>query len=279
MTRGYLTFAQNTKAVNYLELAYIQALSIKVSNSINKYAVVVDESTLRVVTDKHRRVFDYIILVPLGDDAKNERWKMQNEWKALIASPFDETIKLESDMLVPTNIDHWWDILAKNDICFTTKVAAYTEKIATTRAYRAVFDTNELLDVYAGFYYFNKSDAATEFFGYAEHIFKNWQYIKTTVLKNAENEPASTDLVFALAARIFGEEKCHSPSNIPMFTHMKGAIQGWPDEAMWTEYVHHQFDRDKLTVGFFRQRLPFHYHYKDFPTQEVIDHYEQLYFK
>ena len=279
MTRGYLTFAQNSGVVNYLELAYVQALSIKVSNNINNYAVVVDEATLSLVTDKHRQVFDYIIPVPLGDDAKHNRWKMQNEWKALLASPYDETIKLECDMIIPANIDHWWDIMSKNDICFSTNVAAYNEKLATTRVYRKVFDDNALLDVYAGFYYFKKSKAATEFFDYAEAIFKNWEYIKTSVLKQAEHEPASTDLVFALAARFVGKEQCYAPGNIPMFTHMKGAIQGWPAEAMWTEYVYHQFDQGKLTVGFHRQRLPFHYHYKNFPTQDIINHYEQLYFK
>lgn len=276
MTRGFLTFAQNNSQVDYLTMAYLQAMSIKATNKTNQYAVVVDEYTMRSVTDKHRAVFDHIILVPLGDDAKNSRWKMQNEWKAMIASPFDETIKLESDMIIPASIDHWWDILSTRNICFTTRVASYNEKIATTRVYRKVFDDNELLDVYAGLYYFKKTLEAAEFFAHAEVIFKNWAYVKSNILKNAELEPASTDLVFALAARLHGEERCYQPGNVPVFTHMKGAIQGWPPEAVWTEYLHHQFDQEYLTVGVQRQRLPFHYHHKNFPTPEIIEHYEQL---
>lgn len=276
MTRGFLTFAQNNNDTNYLEMAYLQAMSIKITNKINQYAVVVDDLTLQAVTDQHRNVFDHVILVPFGDDAKNSQWKMQNEWKAMIASPFDETIKLEADMIVPVSIDHWWDILNTKDICFTTRVASYNEKIATTRVYRKVFDDNQLLDVYAGLYYFKKTPAAADFFAHAETIFKNWAYVKTNILKNAELEPASTDLVFALAARLHGEDQCYLPSTVPMFTHMKGAIQGWPSNAVWTEYLHHQFDQANLTVGFQRQRWPFHYHYKNFPTPDIIKHYEQL---
>jgi len=277
MNRGFLTFAQNSTDVDYLTLAYLQALSIKVSNRVNQYAVVVDPATEKLITDKHRAVFDYIIPVPLGDDARDSKWKMQNEWKALMASPFDETIKLECDMIIPSSIDHWWDILSIKDVCFTTRVAAYNEKVATTREYRKVFDDNNLLDVYAGFYYFKKTSDTAEFFSYAESIFKNWQYVKTSILKNAELEPASTDLVFALAARLYGQDRCHIPGSVPMFTHMKGAIQGWDTNAVWMDYLQYQLDRQHLTVGFQRQRLPFHYHHKHFPTSAIITHYETLY--
>jgi hypothetical protein len=43
--QGYFTFAQNTDTVNYLELAYAQALSIKNTQTINQYAVAVDSQT------------------------------------------------------------------------------------------------------------------------------------------------------------------------------------------------------------------------------------------
>jgi len=45
--RGFITFAQNTNAVDYVRLAYLQALSIKTSNKINSYAVLVDRSTMQ----------------------------------------------------------------------------------------------------------------------------------------------------------------------------------------------------------------------------------------
>lgn len=215
--------------------------------------------------------------MPYGDDAKNERWKMSNEWKAYVASPFDETIKLESDILFPSSIDHWWNILSLKDVCFTVKVADYRGNISTSRAYREVFDINQLPDIYAGLYFFKKTNVSNELFLMVRDIFDNWSAVKTEILKEASNQPKSTDLAFALAVRMLGEENFYLPGELPIFAHMKGAIQGWHAESIWTEIVHHEFDRANLTVGMQRQMIPFHYHYKDFPKQSVITHYERLY--
>ena len=45
--QGFLTFAQNTD-VDYLRLAYLQALSVKLTMPTAKYAVIVDEALLIV---------------------------------------------------------------------------------------------------------------------------------------------------------------------------------------------------------------------------------------
>lgn len=278
MTRGYLTFVQNNGKTDYLNLAYLQALSLKVTNKINRYAVVVDKMTELMVTDKHRKVFDYIIPIPGEDEAVNYQWKMHNEWKALKATPFDETIKVEADMLFTASVDHWWDILSVKDVCFTNRIVDYTEQVARTREYRRLFDINQLPDIYAGFYYFKKSKTAEELFSHAEVIFKNWTYIKNYMLKNGEQEPASTDVVFAIAAKILGVENCTLPGTVPTFVHMKNAVQGWTESTPWTEMIYSEFDGTNLTVGFQRQRLPFHYHLKNFAKEETIKHYESLYF-
>lgn len=277
--KGFLTFAQNTNNIDYLNLAYLQALSIKTSNSINSYAVVVDKNTLAQVTDRQRQVFDYVIEIPYGDDSVSSQHKMQNEWKAQLVTPFIETIKLESDMLIPSSIDHWWDIFSIKDIVFTNKICDYKEQVSNTQVYRQVFNKNNLPPIYTGLYYFKNNNETKKFFSLAEDIFKNWTFVKTHILKDATFEIASTDLVFALAALIYGEENCTLGSNMcPMFTHMKGAVQGWSADQIWTEYLYYQFDKTKFNVGFNRQRLPFHYFYKNFAAQEVIENYERIYF-
>ena len=279
MTRGYLTFVQNSGATNYLEMAYAQALSIKATCEINQYAVVVDEYTRSLITDRHSRVFDFVIPIPGVDEAANDIWKLRNEWKALAATPFDETVKLEADMLFTSNIDHWWDIMSRRDVCFTTTVLDYTGKPATARSYRQVFDDNNLLNVYNGFYYFKKSDAAAELFRYAQLVYSNWPMVRDQILVNCRDNEPNTDLVFAVAVELIGRDQYYDPTiSVPRFTHMKGAINGWNIDADWRDNVLYQFDNTTLTVGFTGQQAPFHYYQKNFVSAEILENYESSLF-
>ena len=66
--QGWLTFAQNSDTVNYVNQAYLLALSIKRTCAINKFAVVVDTESAKTITPKQRKVFDYVIEVPRQDN-------------------------------------------------------------------------------------------------------------------------------------------------------------------------------------------------------------------
>lgn len=280
MTQGYLTFAQNSGTTDYLEMAHAQALSIKTTCKINKYAVVVDKYTASLITARHKRAFDYIISIPGTDEAANDKWKLRNEWKALAASPFSETVKLEADMIFTSNIDHWWDIMARREVCFTTTVLDYTGKPSANRSYRQVFDDNNLLNVYNGFYYFKQGNTAAELFKYARLVYANWPLFRDQILKNCRDHNPNTDLVFAIAIELAGREKYYDPAmTVPRFTHMKGAINGWNIDADWRDHVQYQFDNNTLTVGFTRQQAPFHYYQKNFITPEISAPYESSYIR
>jgi hypothetical protein len=73
--QGFMTIAQNTAEVDYLRLAYVQAMSIKLTMPGSLYAVAVDKHTLEQVTEQHRRVFDYVVTIDT-DLAQNETWKL-----------------------------------------------------------------------------------------------------------------------------------------------------------------------------------------------------------
>ena len=55
-------------------------------------------------------VFDYVHLLPAVSDNA-----YANDAAVFKLTPFRETIKLEADMIIPRNIEHWWDILNVND--------------------------------------------------------------------------------------------------------------------------------------------------------------------
>ena len=152
--QGFFTFAQNNSDTDYLRLAYVQAMSIKSTMPGSLYAVAVDRATLEQVTDQYRKVFDYVITIE-DDQANDEAWKLSNEWQAFYLTPFKETIKLESDMVFTRSISHWWDTFRLRDIVLSTGCRDYLQRLSPNRAYRQIFDDNELPDVYNGLMYFS----------------------------------------------------------------------------------------------------------------------------
>lgn len=275
--QGFLTFAQNTKNVNYLELAYVQCLSIKLTQKNSKYAIAVDSQTKESLRDVHLDVFDYIIDIP-ADDAINEEWKLSNEWKAWWLTPFKETIKLDCDILFPKSIDHWWNLLRQREVLFTSQVMKYTNGIASDRSYRKVFDDNFLPDIYSGLFYFRFGHESLQFFETARIIYNNWDYVRTNILKNCRDPQPTTDVVYALAAKILNEEKFTIPSLLyPTFIHMKPALHSWGMSDKWYKKIYSEIDKTDILIGFTKQMYPFHYHEKEFITTEIIKHYEQQY--
>ena len=274
--KGYLTFAQNSAIIDYLQIAYLQALSIKCTQKINNYAVVVDKATSELITDEMEKVFDYIIVMA-EDDAADQDWKLENEWKAWWLTPFKETVKLDSDILFTRNVDHWWKIMQAKDICCTSNVRDYEGNIATTDYFRKLHKINHLPNLYSGFTYFRYTKTSMDFFTQVRNVFKNWPYFRDELLKNCRHEKANTDEAYAIAAMLIGEELCYNPAiDVPTFTHMKGPIQGWP-HIDWTKHAYGQVDDNaNLTIGFNRQMYPCHYVSKGFATGELIERYRRI---
>lgn len=270
--QGFLTIAQNTD-VDYLRLAYVQAMSVKITMPGAKYAVVVDGTTEKQITDKHRRVFDYI--VPLAiDDAKNDKWKLANEWQVCRISPFKETIKLESDIVFTRSIDHWWTAMRLKNVVLSLGCKDYQGKKSTSRKYRRVFDDNNLPDVYNGLMYFRYSEQAYKFFEVARQCFQHWQSI-VPQLKNYRDEQPTTDLVYAIVAKHLGIETCTLPScDFINFTHMKNSINNWPEGGPWHELVITELDLPMVRVNNVNQYYPFHYQDKTWITDDLIERYE-----
>lgn len=272
--QGFVTFAQNTAEVNYLDLAYLQALNIKATQKENKYAVIVDAATREVVNEKHRNTFDYIIDLPVDYNEPSSYWKLANEWQVFRLTPFKETIKLESDLLFTRSIDHWWTAFRLRNICLSTDAKTFKGINSTIRKYRELFDENNLPDVYNGLMYFRFSQDAKNFFEAARYIQQYWSHVRTGLKKCFEEDP-STDVLYALAALMVGEETCTMPSmNFINFVHMKSATNGWSDSRSWVETVMNERDGDVIRINNLNQYNPVHYYDKTYATKELIEYYE-----
>jgi hypothetical protein len=271
--QGFLTIAQNT-SVDYLRLAYLQAMSIKLTMPGSQYAVIVDHATMTVVTEQYRQVFDYVIELP-QDHAEDSTWKLSNEWQAFLLTPFKETIKLESDIVFTRSIKHWWHTFRLKDMVLSQGCRNYQQQISTVRSYRKLFDDNDLPDVYNGLMYFRYSPTAAEFFQLAKTIFDNWSHIRDTVLKNCRDPEPTTDVVYALAAKILGVERCTLPGvDFINFVHMKPDINQFSHVTPWHAMVLCETDLPMIRINNVNQYHPLHYHDKTWAGDDIIKEYE-----
>ena len=272
--QGFVTFAQNTAEVDYLELAYLQCLNVKATQKHNSYAVIVDAATKEKVDERHRNVFDYIIDLPVDHNDPTNTRKFANEWQVFRLTPFKETIKLESDLLFTRSIDHWWTAFRLKNICLSTGCKTYIGLNSTIRKYRELFDANNLPDVYNGLMYFRFSREASGFFEAARYIQDNWGNVKRGLKNCIEDEP-STDVLYALAAIMVGEETVTMPSmDFLNFVHLKPAINGIEETSTVTDRLLAEFDAGMIRIGNINQLHPLHYFEKDFVTEEMREWYE-----
>lgn len=284
-TKGYIVIAQNTGTVDYLQQAYALALNLKLTqSSVNNLTVCVDAETKKKITSKHKQVFDYIIDIPWQDDAVDSQWKINNKWKYLYMTPYDETVVLDTDMLFPTDVSHWWDILSQRDVWATTKVRTFRGETVSSNYYREYFVKNNLPNVYTAFFYFKKSELASELFAMTEVIFQHWQRFFYKYMPEGKPDRLSGDVAFALAMQLLGIEHECTRENIdavPTFVHMKSHVQNVPTSVIshkWAETIPTYYNSYKdFKVGNFQQLLPFHYVEKDWLTTKMIKQMEQDY--
>lgn len=234
--RGYLIPAVNTDTVDYV------ACADRLADSIRRWH---PSAHITIVTRD---------MLPHGDLGG-----YANDWQIFQISPYRQTVKLEADMIAASPIDHWWTMFEHHDVVISQGCRTIYNEPSETRFYRKIFDANNLPDVYNAITYWRLSLTAKEFFGTVRSIFENWdQYRK--MLKFPEDTP-STDVVYAMAAKIMGVETVTLPPGYgPNIVHMKRhhqPIQGddWTQELVW--------ENNPVRINTVAQFGFVHYHIKD----------------
>ena len=251
MNKGFVIMAQDTEKTSY-----------------TKCAETLKKSILRVMPNANVTIITTDML-PYGDLAKDSDWKLINDWQVYEASPYDYTIKLEADMYIPRNIDHWWDILKDRDVVVSSTIRNFKQEISDIRFYRRFIDDNNLPEVYNAITYFKKSEEAKYFFSLVRDVFENWEEYKQ-ILKCNPQELATTDWVYAIACHLMGVEKTTLPTfNEMSMIHMKQHINMIPSED-WTDSLVYECLPDQIRVQTIPQQYPFHYHVKTFCDKIIV---------
>ena len=256
MNRGFVIIAQNTRETDYIKCAEVLARSIK---------NVMPNESVTLLTDKQikSKVFNNVVTFPYGDQCINDDWKLANDWQVYDASPYEYTIKIEADMYITRPIDYWFDVLKNRDLNLCSTIRNYKNEISGQRFYRKIIDENKLPDIYNAITYFKKSELSNQFFELVKNIFNNWEDYKK-LIKCYDTELATTDIVYAIAAKIIGIENCTlSKFTDFSFIHMKKfinniAMTSWDDELLYEIHKH------TFRINTLPQLYPLHYHVKEF---------------
>lgn len=274
MSKGHIFLAQNSD-IDYVRQAYALALSIKKFNKIHNQTCII---TNNKIPEQYAHAFDHVVSIPWSDAAANSQWKVENRWKIIHATPFEENLVYDTDMLLLNSNDHWWKYFENKELFFTSNVRDFRGKFISDDYYRKTFTENNLTNIYTGSFYFKKVRFSYEFFKWLSIIIKDWDLFYKEFLKKSPQKFCSVDVSAALAIKFMDceESVITSDTYIPGFIHMKPAIQGWkPIPDLWTNVINSYFDNDcRLKIGNIQQQGLFHYVENEFLEDHIIEKLE-----
>jgi len=242
MSKGYCVLAQTAP---WVEMSITMARSLRLNQTE-------DVSITLITNDKvSDDVFDHVVEIPWYDHAAESNHKMDNTWKYFWASPYDETIVLSPDMIVPSDIAHWWHILGEKDMWFPTSTKDFSGKDCDVMDMR----NDSIIPMYSNLFYFRKSDLAAEFFCMLEQVYHNWQLMYDQHLDNKRPTTNKMSVSYSLTSYLIDRQyelTEHLVTDIPTFVQLNkdSDYEGFP--------VYKNRD-DELYMSNFKQHLPIHY--------------------
>lgn len=271
---NFIMLAQNNTTTDYVMQASLCAMSIKKSMPNSSIAVITDD----IVPNTFQQFFDHVIPIPWGDNAAGEDWKIHNRWKILYASPYDDAVILDTDMLLLSDVSKQIDYMSDYELFYTNKVLDYRGNFVSSDFYRKNYTTYEIPSLYTAFSYFKKTEFSFEFYKLLNLVTQNWQEFYKTKGKMIQNH-ASMDTTVGLVTKMLDcENKITAglkTQNMPTFVHMKPNIQGWKKlSEKWTTKVGAYLNKDlELHIGNYKQQGFFHYTEDEFVKKEIIKQY------
>jgi len=278
MNFGYLLIVAENKTVDYLQLAYALALSIKNTQKegYDKVAIVIDDKS-KLDKLKSSWVFDHVI-----------EWSQETFWDGRSwmdkLTPFDHTVCLDVDMLFFRDYSHWIDYFVENsELYVANDTYTYRGDLVTNDFYRKTFTKNDLPNLYSMWTFFKKdSNLADDFFKLGRYIIKNPTEYSNLFLTQYKPKVLGTDEAFALSAKILDiEAEIAYKLEFPKIVHMKPMIQNWPwPSDKWSNHIGFYLNKKgNLKLGNFQQHNIVHYVEKDKITEEIVSILEEIVWK
>lgn len=272
MSKGFVMMAIGD---DYVAQACLCAMSIKQSGNMYPVSIITNNK----VPSLYQTLFDKIIEIP-WTNKDTDRFATTDRWKIYHASPYEETIVLDTDILVLQSLNDFWKELNNYDLYFVSNAYTYRHDLITSNYYRKAFTENKLPNLYSAVHYFKKGDTSHEFYKWVELVSNNWELFYGQYCKEHYPKAPSMDVTYAIVSKILDidTEIYNSKSKYPMFVHMKARIQGWkiPAETWQTKVGAYLTENGHLTIGNTLQQGIFHYTENSFARQEFLGRYAKM---
>lgn len=262
--RGFLTMAFGQE---YIQCATLLAASIKKTQTLVKDITLVKDDK-SIISDEQAKYFDNIIVLPW----REEVWQVRSElW---YYSPYEQTMFVESDMLLTNDIRDWWYQFINNEteLAVTENVRDFKNQLYTGTHYRRFFVDNNIPNVYTGIMYWQKTQMVDEIFELWKEYTSNW-HLMYTMFKSHQYGLLPADEGLAVAIRNSGNtNKVLNPKRTyPSFIHCKPGVFDIAS-VNWTKEINFTITKDlEFKLGYHRAQWPVHYHVKDIANSKTLE--------
>lgn len=210
MSKGIVLFGINNTKINYVRLAEICAMFIHKNMPGTNVSLVTVPSSLEHASNKS--LFDKIIFINEMkiDKFENKRKYLDTQYHSVVSnfrnesrssvydiSPYDETILLDSDYLVCSQLlnNCWGNV---EDLMINRDAISMKQEALTGDEFRV--SPFGIKMFWATIIYFKKSEKGKLLFDLVEHIKENWIFYKMTY--NFPGELFRNDYAFSIALHI-----------------------------------------------------------------------------
>lgn len=257
---GILTFAFG---LDYARHAYGLALSARVHGVQVAVATRMSDPACAYLNEKG--VQTLLLTVAPMDPFGYEQF-------AYDVSPFDLTLKMDADCLIPrdANMELIRALIARHQVVNGVPHTLTHEPVHST-VYREREVSWGLPTVYSTMFGFTRCAEAHLFYQHIKAFVEHWD---TEALPMTKGVPMTTDTLYSMAWAA-----CHNQSSALMglpFHHMKPATIGWGTGVRedWTREVPYHIKGSRVYVGGQCVSLPIHYQDKNFLNDDVIKELE-----
>ena len=192
-TKGVLLFAHNNEEIDYIKIAYVNALMIKKNLRVG-VTLVTDEGTAdwareTIGQKQMQHAFEHVIIkdrdyvyqqknIRIYKDTKTKITRLPfyncDHWMAYDLTPYDETLFIDADYLIMSDaLNNCWG--SNQDIMINKNIREILDGRQTESPTLDTFG----IDLYwATCIYFKKTEVAKHMFSLAHYVYDNYTYFR-----------------------------------------------------------------------------------------------------